>query len=130
MTVLGVRTIGFIGAGMIGSQVARLALASGYDVVLSNSRGPETLADLVSELGDRARAATAAEAAAAGDLVVVTVPLLAVVPVPEADVPTSNGLFGSRPLYSRARISTYRVAVLKVTVTVLVPAGAALMSLA
>ena len=62
--------------------------------------------------------------------VVVTVPLLAVVPVPEAEVPTSNGLFGSRPLYSRARISTYGVAVLKVTVTVLVPAGAALMLVA
>ena len=38
--------------------------------------------------------------------VVVTVPLLAVVPVPDAEVPTSNGLFGSRPLYSSARMST------------------------
>ena len=42
---------------------------------MSNSRGPETLSDLVAELGPRARAATAAEAAAAGDLVVVTIPL-------------------------------------------------------
>ena len=47
----------------------------GYDVVISNSRGPETLQDLVSELGPKARAATAAEAAAAGDFAVVTVPL-------------------------------------------------------
>lgn len=47
----------------------------GYDVVVSNSRGPETLQDLVSELGPKARAATAAEAAAAGDFAVVTVPL-------------------------------------------------------
>lgn len=47
----------------------------GYDVVISNSRGPETLQDLVSELGPKARAATAAEAAAAGDFSVVTVPL-------------------------------------------------------
>ena len=39
------KTIGFIGAGHIGSQLARLAIASGYDVVVSNSRGPETLAD-------------------------------------------------------------------------------------
>ena len=38
-------TIGIIGAGHIGSQVARLAVASGYDVVISNSRGPETLSD-------------------------------------------------------------------------------------
>ena len=62
---------------MIGGTVARLAVAAGYDVVLSNSRGPETLAGLVSELGPHARAATAAEAAAAGDLVVVSVPFKA-----------------------------------------------------
>ena len=69
------KTIGLIGAGHIGSQVARAALACGYDVVLSNSRGPETLASLIAELGPHARAATPEEAAAAGDLVVVTVPL-------------------------------------------------------
>lgn len=69
------KTIGFIGAGHIGSQVARLAVANGYDVVLSNSRGPETLSGLVAELGPRARAATPADAARAGDLVVVAVPL-------------------------------------------------------
>ena len=68
-------TIGLIGAGHIGSQLARVAIAQGYDVVISNSRGPETLADLVAELGDKARAATAVEAAAAADIAVVTVPL-------------------------------------------------------
>jgi predicted dinucleotide-binding enzyme len=68
-------TIGLIGAGHIGSQVARLAIAHGYRVVISNSRGPETLAELVTELGPNARAASAAEAARAGDIVVVTVPL-------------------------------------------------------
>jgi predicted dinucleotide-binding enzyme len=68
-------TIGFIGAGHIGSQVARLAISHGYDVVMSNSRGPETLAALVAELGPRARAVTAVDAARAGDIVVVTVPL-------------------------------------------------------
>jgi len=47
----------------------------GYDVVISNSRGPETLQDLVAELGPKARAATSAEAASAGDFAVVTVPL-------------------------------------------------------
>jgi 8-hydroxy-5-deazaflavin:NADPH oxidoreductase len=36
----GIRTLGLIGAGNIGSQIARLALARGYDVVISNSRGP------------------------------------------------------------------------------------------
>ncbi|MGW2256477.1 NADPH-dependent F420 reductase [Streptomyces sp. NPDC001780] len=68
-------TLGLIGSGHIGSTLARLGVAAGLDVVLSNSRGPETLASLVAELGPRARAATPAEAAAAGDLVVVTVPL-------------------------------------------------------
>jgi predicted dinucleotide-binding enzyme len=69
------KTIGLIGAGHIGSQIARLAVASGYSVVISNSRGPETLAALVAELGPSARAASAADAARAGDIVVVTVPL-------------------------------------------------------
>ncbi|WP_369136948.1 NADPH-dependent F420 reductase [Modestobacter versicolor] len=75
-------TIGLIGSGNIGSTVARLAVDAGHDVVLSNSRGPETLGDLVAQLGPRARAATAAEAGAAGDLVVVTVPLEAYREVP------------------------------------------------
>ncbi|MFE3741468.1 NADPH-dependent F420 reductase [Streptomyces sp. NPDC059134] len=73
----GIRTLGLIGTGMIGSALARLAVAAGLDVVLSNSRGPETLADLVAELGGHARAATPAEAARAGDLVVATIPLYA-----------------------------------------------------
>jgi predicted dinucleotide-binding enzyme len=68
-------TIGLIGAGHIGSQLARLAVKAGHDVVISNSRGPETLAALVKELGPKARAATVAEAARAGNIVVVTIPL-------------------------------------------------------
>ncbi|HEY3547648.1 MAG TPA: NADPH-dependent F420 reductase [Propionicimonas sp.] len=75
-------TIGFIGSGKIGSQLARLAVAQGHDVVLSNSRGPETLADLVAELGPHARAATPAEAASAADIAVVTIPLRAIGTVP------------------------------------------------
>ena len=75
-------TIGFIGSGHIGSQLARLAVARGYEVVMSNSRGPETLADLVDELGMQARAATPAEAAAAADIAVVTIPLKAIGSVP------------------------------------------------
>ena len=69
------QTIGLIGAGHIGSQVARLAVVHGYKVVISNSRGPETLAGLVAELGPNARAATAVDAAKSGDIVVVTIPL-------------------------------------------------------
>ncbi len=70
-------TVGFIGSGNIGATVARLAVGAGYDVVVSNSRGPETLAGLVADLGPRARAATAAEAAEAGEFVVVSVPFRA-----------------------------------------------------
>ena len=70
-------TVGLIGSGNIGSTVARLAIAAGYNVVLSNSRGPDTLRDLVAELGPQARAAASGEAAAAGDIVVVTVPVKA-----------------------------------------------------
>jgi predicted dinucleotide-binding enzyme len=69
------KTIGLIGAGHIGSQIARLAVSHGLAVVMSNSRGPETLASLVAELGPNARAATAVDAAKAGDIVVVTIPL-------------------------------------------------------
>lgn len=68
-------TIGIIGAGEVGSQIARAAIANGYRVVIANSRGPGTLTDLIAELGPSARAATAADAAAAGDFVVVAVPL-------------------------------------------------------
>jgi predicted dinucleotide-binding enzyme len=77
-------TIGFIGAGHIGGTLAQLAISHGYDVVVSNSRGPETLTDLVQQLGDRARAGTAAEAAEAGDVVVVTIPTKNVNEVPVA----------------------------------------------
>ncbi len=68
-------TIGFIGSGKIGSALARIAVAHGYDVVVSNSRAPETLAELVAELGPKAKAAWAAEASAAADVAVVSIPL-------------------------------------------------------
>jgi len=66
--------IGFIGSGHQGGTVARLAVGAGYEVVLSNSRGPQTLDDLVEAVGPHGRAATPTEAAAAGDLVVVSIP--------------------------------------------------------
>ena len=51
-------TVGIIGSGMIGGTVGRLSVAAGHHVVLSNSRGPETLAELVAELGPLAAAGT------------------------------------------------------------------------
>ena len=75
-------TISFIGSGLISSQLARLSVAAGYNVVLSNSRTPDTLSELVQELGPKARAATAVEAARDGDLVVVSIPFFAYTKLP------------------------------------------------
>jgi 8-hydroxy-5-deazaflavin:NADPH oxidoreductase len=75
-------TIGIIGSGHVGSNIAKAAIANSYDVVLSNSQGPQTLAGLVQELGPHAKAATAAEAAAQGDFAVVAIPLASIDQVP------------------------------------------------
>ncbi|HEY6744638.1 MAG TPA: NADPH-dependent F420 reductase [Mycobacteriales bacterium] len=69
--------IGIVGAGMIGSTLATLFTRAGHEVALANSRGPETLAGTVAELGPTARAATVAEAASFGEVVVVAIPLKA-----------------------------------------------------
>ena len=82
----GMATIGFIGSGRIGSTVARLSVAAGHMVVLSNSRGPDTLKDLVAELGPIARAESVADAAEAGDIVVVATPLEAIRHLPVGPV--------------------------------------------
>jgi 8-hydroxy-5-deazaflavin:NADPH oxidoreductase len=68
-------TIGILGAGQVGSHLARAATLSGYRVVIANSRAPETLERLVDVLGPLARAATARDAASAGDFVVIAAPL-------------------------------------------------------
>jgi hypothetical protein len=75
-------TIGIIGSGRVGSNLAKAAIAHGYDVVLSNSQGPGSLADLVAELGPRASAATPAEAAAAGYFAIVAIPITTIDQVP------------------------------------------------
>lgn len=67
-------TFGILGSGQAGSALARASIAAGYDVVIANSRGPRTLVGLVSELGPRARAADAAEAAAAADFAILAFP--------------------------------------------------------
>ncbi len=74
--------IGFIGAGNIGTALAQNLVAAGHDVALSNSRGPDTLADLVASLGPTAAAATVEDAIEFADILVVTVPLHAVSTLP------------------------------------------------
>ena len=75
-------TIGIIGSGHVGSNIAQAAITHGYDVMLSNSQGPQTLAGLVQQLGPHAKAATPAQAAAEGDFAVVAIPLATVGQVP------------------------------------------------
>src|SRR5712675_674607 len=65
-------SIGIIGAGGLGSNVARLLAKSGISATIANSRGPESLAGLVEELGPTIKAGTAKEAASA-DIVLVAV---------------------------------------------------------
>ena len=69
--------IGIIGAGMIGSTVGKLWVDAGHEVRFA-SRHPEELQPLVAELGERATAGTPTEAAAFGEVVMLTVPLAAV----------------------------------------------------
>lgn len=66
--------IGIIGSGNIGATLARLLSAAGHDVVLSNSRGPESLQGVVAELGERVRAGTPEEVAREGELVIEAIP--------------------------------------------------------
>jgi 8-hydroxy-5-deazaflavin:NADPH oxidoreductase len=73
-------TVGVLGAGTIGRGVGRFFLNAGHRVLISNSRGPETLVDVAADLGANARAVTTAEAAAA-DIVLLAVPWTAVEPV-------------------------------------------------
>jgi predicted dinucleotide-binding enzyme len=75
-------TIGIIGSGHVGSNLAKAAIAHGYHVILSNSQGPDSLTELVSALGPGARAATPDEAAARGDFAIVAIPVTTLSKVP------------------------------------------------
>lgn len=74
--------IGIVGSGNIGGTAARLLVQAGHEVAIANSRGPDSLADLVAELGDRAQAATVEDAARFGELALVAIPLKAYTELP------------------------------------------------
>ncbi len=75
-------TLGIIGSGNIGTAVARLAVAADINVVIANSRGPQSLAGLVEELGPRAVAGSVEQAARAGEATLLSIPLAAYGSVP------------------------------------------------
>ncbi|WP_417309776.1 NADPH-dependent F420 reductase [Devosia sp.] len=72
--------IGIIGAGFVGQNVAKLAIAQGHEVMLSNSRSPKTLFSVAAALGSKV--GTAQEAAAFGEIVLLAVPMTALADVP------------------------------------------------
>jgi len=78
--------IGIIGSGNIGGTLARLWAGAGHEVILANSRGPESLAGLVAEIGPAATAATPAGAAEAGEVVVVAIPFFRYTDLPAAEL--------------------------------------------
>lgn len=75
-------TVGIIGAGNIGTALAQGLVARGSDVVIANSRGPETLAPLIATLGGKGRALSVAEVTDAADWLIITVPLKALPDLP------------------------------------------------
>jgi predicted dinucleotide-binding enzyme len=75
--------IGIIGAGHIGGTAARLFVDAGHEIAISNSRGPETLRDLVAELRPNARAATPEEVASFGEIVLLAIPLKGYTTLPD-----------------------------------------------
>jgi 8-hydroxy-5-deazaflavin:NADPH oxidoreductase len=78
--------IGVLGAGNIGATSARLFIAAGHEVAVSNSRGPESLRDLVRELGPQAHAMTVDDAARFGEVVLLAVPWRTPEALPHAEL--------------------------------------------
>jgi len=78
--------IGIIGAGRIGQAVATRLVTAGHEVMLSNTRGPESLADVEEALGQDAHAGTVEDATAYGEVVFVAIPLAAMYALPPAEL--------------------------------------------
>ena len=78
--------IAILGSGRIGAVAARLFVAAGHEIAIANSRGPESLCDLVGELGPKAHAMTITDAARFGDVVLLAVPWHMEEALPPAEV--------------------------------------------
>jgi predicted dinucleotide-binding enzyme len=100
-----VTAVGILGAGRMGTTLARLLAGAGHDVRLANSRGPASLADVVAEIGSRARAVRGADIATGADVVILATRWeqleAATAPVPSWEgvvaVDTTNPRFGPGP---------------------------------
>jgi predicted dinucleotide-binding enzyme len=96
--------IGIIGAGQIGGTLARRLTALGHKVFVANSRGPETLSDLVARTG--ATAVSVPEAVRGADLIVVTIPMKNIPNLPTglfADTPDRVVVVDTNNYYPRQR---------------------------
>src|SRR5207245_10805012 len=96
--------IGIIGAGNIGGTLTRRFSALGHKVFVANSRGPETLAELAAETGTTP--VTVEQAAQAGEVVIVTIPLRNIPSLPAglfAKTPQSVVVVDSRNYYRQQR---------------------------
>ena len=78
--------IAILGSGRIGAVAARLFVAAGHEIAIANSRGPESLRELVTELGPKAHAMTITDAARFGDVVLLAVPWHMEEALPAAEV--------------------------------------------
>jgi predicted dinucleotide-binding enzyme len=78
--------IGILGSGRIGAVAARLFVAAGHEIAIANSRGPESLRELIAELGPRAHAMTVADAARFGDVLLLAVPWHLEEALPSAEI--------------------------------------------
>lgn len=96
--------IGMIGAGNMGGTLTRKLRALGHEVYVANSRGPETLQELARETG--AHPVTAEEAAQAGEIVIVSIPEIAITRLPEGlfdGVPAEVAVVDTGNYYPRGR---------------------------
>lgn len=66
--------IGIIGAGNIGGTAAKLFVTAGHEIAVANSRGAETLQNLIAELGENAQAVSVEDAAKFGEVVFISIP--------------------------------------------------------
>ena len=92
--------IGILGAGHIGAVAARLFIQAGHEVAVSNSRGPESLKKLVTELGPEAHAMTIEDAARFGEVILLAVPWRTPEALPSADALSGKVVIDAMNPYS------------------------------